>query len=126
LIALNPAVAADARKIVASSSATGNDNSVALQLGNLLHNPVFSGGSVTDQYGSLVFSIGTDVASAQSNVTQHDDLLAQLQNRRQSLSGVSIDEESAQIMQFQRAYQASARIVTVVDQLLQITLGMTQ
>ena len=115
LIVVNPTVAADSRKIAGT---------VAMQLGNLLHDPVFSGGSITDQYGSLVFSIGTDVAAAQSSANEHDQLLAQMQNRRQAISGVSIDEESLQILQFQRAYEASARIIRAVDELLQITLGM--
>jgi len=51
-------------------------------------------------------------------------LLAQLQNRRQAISGVSIDEESIQIMQFQRSYEASARMLKAVDELLQVTLGI--
>jgi len=115
LIALNPAIDGDSRKIAGT---------VAMQLGNLLHDPVFTGGSVTDQYGTLVYNVGADVATAQSNLDEHDQLMAQLQNRRQSMSGVSIDEESIQILQFQRAYQASARLLKTVDDLLQVTLGI--
>ena len=122
LIELDPGVATDARKIAASISSSGTDNGVALQLGNLLHDPVFSGGSITDQYANVVYAIGTDSSSAQSNANEHDELLTQLQNRRQSFSGVSIDEESMQILQFQRAYEASARVIQVVDELLKTTL----
>ena len=113
-----------ARKIAASSNSTGNDNSAATQLGNLLHDPVFSGGSLTDQYGAIIFGVGTDVVNAQASLNEHSALEAQLQNRRQSISGVSIDEESVQVLQFQRAYQASARLIQTVDQLLQTALGM--
>jgi flagellar hook-associated protein 1 FlgK len=115
LIALDPAVAGDSRKIAGTA---------AMQLGNLLHDPVFTGGSLTDQYGTLVYTVGSDVASAQSSMNEHDQLLAQLQNRRQAISGVSIDEESIQILQFQRSYEASARMLKAVDELLQATLGM--
>ena len=115
LIALDPAVAGDNRKIAGTA---------AMQLGNLLHDPVFTGGSLTDQYGTLIYTVGSDVASAQSSMNEHDQLLAQLQNRRQSISGVSIDEESIQILQFQRSYQASARMLKAVDELLQVTLGI--
>jgi len=115
LIALDPAVAGDSRKIAGTA---------AMQLGNLLHDPVFTGGSLTDQYGTLIYTVGSDVASAQSSMNEHDQLLAQLQNRRQAISGVSIDEESIQILQFQRSYQASARMLKAVDELLQVTLGI--
>jgi flagellar hook-associated protein 1 FlgK len=115
LIALDPAVAGDSRKIAGTA---------AMQLGNLLHDPVFTGGSLSDQYGTLIYTVGSDVASAKSSMNEHDQLLAQLQNRRQAISGVSIDEESIQILQFQRSYQASARMLKAVDELLQVTLGI--
>ena len=124
LIDLSSDVAGDARKIAASRLAAGNDNRAAVELGNLLYKPVFSGGAVTEQYGALIFSIGTDVSSAQSNLDEHQALVSQLQNRRQSLSGVSIDEETIQILQFQRSFQASARLIQAVDELLQVTLGL--
>ena len=123
-IGLSTEVSGDARKIAASAMATGNDNGAALQLGNLLHSPVFTGGSIIDQYRSIVFGIGTDTATAQANLREHEAMTAQLQNRRQSISGVSIDEETVQILQFQRAYEASARLIRAVDELLQVTLGL--
>jgi len=123
-ISLSTDVAASARKIAASTLSTGEDNQAAIEMANLLHTSVFSGGSVTDQYQSIVFGIGTDVANTAANQREHDALLAQLQNRRQSASGVSIDEESVQILQFQRAYEASARLVKTVDELLQVALGL--
>lgn len=124
LIALSSDVSTSARKIAASTLSTGNDNQAAVQMGNLLHDPVFTGGSITDQYQSIVFGIGTDVANAESSRREHDALAAQLLNRRQAMSGVSIDEESVQILQFQRAYEASARLIRTVDELLQVALGI--
>jgi len=123
-ISLSTEVTADPKNIAASSLATGNDNGVALALGDLLHSAVFSGGTVTDQYGSLVFNVGSDLADVQSSQNSHQALLTQMQNRRQSLSGVSIDEEAMQVLQFQRSYEASARLIKVVDELLQVTLTM--
>jgi flagellar hook-associated protein 1 FlgK len=55
---------------------------------------------------------------------EHQSLIVQLQNRKQATSGVSIDEEAVQILQFQRAYEASARLIKTVDELLQVTLAM--
>src|SRR5262249_965809 len=124
LIVLDPSVAADARKIAVSGSMAGTDNSAASQLGNLLHDAVFSGGPITGQYGNLIYAIGNDSSAAQSSASEHDELLTQLQNRRQSFSGVSIDDESMQILQFQHAYEASARVIQVVDELLKTTLNI--
>jgi flagellar hook-associated protein 1 FlgK len=123
-ISLSSAVANDVTKIAASSAATGSDGDTATQLGNLLHASVFTNGTVTDQYSSLVFNVGTDVSNAQSSLKEHQALLTQLQNVKQSVSGVSIDEETVSILQFQRSYQASARLIQTVDELLQTALAM--
>ena len=121
---VNPVVAADPRKVAASSQVGGTDNEAAIALGNLVNAANPPRGTVADQYRGIVFQIGSDTSSAQVDVNQHDSTLTQLENMRASLSGVSIDEETASILQFQRAYQASARVVTAVDELLQVTLNM--
>ncbi len=124
LMSLSSAVAGSASKIAASGASDGNDNRVAAQIGNLLFQPVFTGGSVSDQYRNLVFNVGSDVSNAQLNLNQHEAMARQLELRRQSMSGVSIDEETVQILQFQRAYQASARLIKTVDELTQTILGI--
>jgi flagellar hook-associated protein 1 FlgK len=121
---VNPTVAADSRKVAASSQASGAGNDAAIALGNLLNTPVPPRGSVIDQYQSLTFQIGNDTANADVEAGQHSSMVTQLENLRASVSGVSIDEETTSMLQFQRAYQASARVVTTVDELLQTTLGM--
>jgi len=121
---LNPALAADPRKVAASNQSSGAGNEAAIALGNLLNTPVGSHGSVIDQYRSLIFQVGNDTANAEVESDQHGSLVTQLENLRASVSGVSIDEETTSILQFQRAFQASARIVSTIDELLQTTLGM--
>src|SRR5262245_40571516 len=125
LMSLSNAVTTDLSNIAASGQPTGQDNQVATQLGNLLFKPVFSGGSVTDQYRSLVFEVGTDASDAEVALREHEALAEQIEPRRQATSGVSIDEETVQVLQFQRAYQASARLLKTVDELTQTLLGMT-
>ncbi len=124
LIALSSDVSTSARKIAASTLSTGNDNQAAIQIANLMHDSVFTGGTVTDQYQNVIFGIGTDLATAEASLREHDALAAQLQNRRQAMSGVSIDEETVQILQFQRAFEASARLLRTVDEMLQVALGI--
>jgi flagellar hook-associated protein 1 FlgK len=124
LMSLSTEVAADGKNIAASTSTTGNGNDTAIALGNLLSAPVFTGGSVTDQYGSFIYTLGSDIAHVNASVTEHQSLVLQLQNRKQATSGVSIDEEAVQILQFQRGYEASARLIKTVDELIQVTLAM--
>jgi flagellar hook-associated protein 1 len=124
LLALSADVAGDFESIAASSQPTGQDNGVSTQIGNLLFRSVFSGGSITDQYRNLVFQVGTDVSNSEVSLREHEALAQQLELRRQSVSGVSIDEETVQILQFQRAYQASARLLRTVDELTQTILNL--
>jgi flagellar hook-associated protein 1 len=123
-LALSTQVAADPSTIAASSDPSGQDNGTATQIGNLLFQPVFSGGAVTDQYQSMVFTVGSDVSNSTSSMQQHQALLQQLQTQQQSVSGVSTDEETMNLLQFQRSYQASARVISTVDQLTQTLLAM--
>ena len=124
-IALSSAVSGSSRKIAASGDGTAGNNSAAIAIGNLLTASVFTGGSITNQYGALVYNIGNDTANAQTSVQEHDALLTQLKNRQQSLSGVSIDEEATQVLQFQRSFQASAQMISAVNQMMQTALSMT-
>jgi flagellar hook-associated protein 1 FlgK len=123
LIGLSPTVASDVSTVAASAGAGGTDNQAATAIGNLLH---ASGtkGSPVDQYRQLVFKLGNDVQTTQGETSEHAALLTQLQNRRDSFAGVSVDEESMQILQFQRSYQASARMIQVIDNLLETLIAL--
>jgi len=121
---LNSAIAADPRKIAAADQASGDGNEAAIALGNLVNAANPPRGTVIEQYRSLVFQIGSETASARTNSEEHASMLTQLENLRSSISGVSINEETTNIIQFQRAFQASARIISIVDELLQTTLAM--
>jgi len=124
VMSLSAAVAANPSSIAASGRPTGQDNQNAIQLGNLLFQPVFSGTTVTDEYRKIVFNVGQDVSNAQTSLNQNQALSQQVETIRQSVSGVSIDEETVQVIQFQRAYQASARMIKTVDDLIQSVLDM--
>lgn len=114
----------DPSLIAASSdgSAGGNGN-----LANLIavQNAVLpSGASPVDTYAGLVYQVGSLVsqANAESNATAAS--LLQLSNQRNSVSGVSIDEESTNLIAYQQAYQAAARVISTVQALFQVTMTM--
>jgi flagellar hook-associated protein 1 len=111
---------ADTDKIAAGIPGEGSgSNGNAKLLAEVQNEKLLSGGTATvsDSYANLVFSIGLDTrASVDGNETQ-GHLLAQLQNQRDSTSGVSLDEEAVNLMRYQKAYQASARFISIVDAL---------
>jgi flagellar hook-associated protein 1 len=102
----------------AAGGASG-DNSVALAVLNL------RGGSVDQSYAGLVQTIGSDVATATTNNTTANAVLGNVTTQRQSTSGVSIDEEMANMVRFQRGYQAAARALTTMDDLLNQLISST-
>jgi flagellar hook-associated protein 1 FlgK len=125
-IAVDPGITGNSRRIAASDVSSDSGNSTAIELGNLLNSPVFTGGTIVEQYRGFIYTLGSDTANADLGMRQHEALVNQLENRRQEVSGVSIDEETVKIIQFQRAFEASARVVRAVDELLQLTLSLGQ
>ncbi len=114
----------DPSSIAASSDGTLGSNGNALALASIQNQPIVSGQDVTDYYASLVDNVGSQVSFANSQQQAETALVQQLQNQLQSVSGVSIDEEAANLVMFQQAYEASAKVVSVVDQLMETTINM--
>ncbi|MDI6906163.1 MAG: flagellar hook-associated protein FlgK [Thermoanaerobacterales bacterium] len=96
------------------------DGTLALDVAGLRDDAIAALGDTTFEgfYTQLVTRIGTDVSGAADRVKSAQAVREQLQNLRQSVIGVSIDEELANLTQYQYAYQASARVVTVLDAML--------
>ena len=122
------AVAISDPNLVAASqsSASRGDNSNAVALARLVNAPTMSGGTTTfsNYYDGLVAKIGLDVNSAQSVVAQDDAFMKQLTTLRDSSSGVSLDEELTDLIKYQRSYQASAKLITTVDSMLETLVNM--
>ncbi len=102
----------------------GNDN--ALLLASLQEKGITALGGATLQsfYGSLIGQVGSESRLSQNNLSVEEIIQGQLSNMREETSGVSIDEEMTNLIKFQRAYEASARIISVADELLQTIIGM--
>jgi flagellar hook-associated protein 1 FlgK len=89
-----------------------SDNTLALQISNL------RGGDADKRYQRLVTRMGNEVARAQRSEATAQVLTDNLKDRRESVSGVSLDEEMTNIIRFQRAYQASARAMSTTDEMI--------
>jgi flagellar hook-associated protein 1 len=93
----------------------GNGN--ALALAGLANGANLNNYTFAQFYGNLGGQVGNDLSTATNNQTTQQSLLNQAQTLRQGVSGVSLDEEAANLIAFQRAYQADAKMVTVLDNL---------
>ena len=119
-ISVSADVAGNPNAVAASSSATalpGNsDNAVALS--GLANQPTINGRSASEAYGDLVGDVGSRKQAAADDSTIRDAVAAQATSARESTSGVSLDEEMVALSKYQRAYEASSKVITTVDQLL--------
>jgi len=101
------------------------NNKIALQIAQLQHQQVVDGRQTYSEfYTSLVSRVGSASYTAQARQGQSKMVLDQLNVREESVSGVSIDEEMVNLIKFQQSYQATARMITTVDELMQILNDM--
>jgi flagellar hook-associated protein 1 len=112
-------VATSATVSAGAAGGAASDNSVALAIRAL------RGGTVDTTYSGLVRQIGSDVQTATSANTTAASVLTSITAQRQSVSGVSMDEEMANMIRFQRGYQAAARALTTMDDLLNTLINST-
>jgi flagellar hook-associated protein 1 FlgK len=102
------------------------DNRNAVEIAKLQHQLLMNGNTATfnDYYSSLVRDVGNEVLKSDSYYTHQSEMAAQLDNYRESISGVSLDEEMINLIKFQNAYAAAAKLVTTADELMQTVLQM--
>ncbi|HKM39212.1 MAG TPA: flagellar hook-associated protein FlgK [bacterium] len=102
------------------------DGSKALAIAQLRH-ALTMGDRVTfnDYYNSLVAELGVQGQEAQRMVDNQIVLTGEIDNRRLSVSGVNLDEEITDMIRLQQAYNASARIITTVDEMLEVLINRT-
>jgi flagellar hook-associated protein 1 FlgK len=114
----------DPTQIASSSDGTAGSNGNLANLSAVQTTALPAGQTPGDAYASLVYQVGslTSNATAESGATAAS--LLQLNDQLSSVSGVSIDEESTNLITFQTAYEAAARVITTVQALFSVTLAM--
>ncbi len=100
----------------------GNGN--ALALAQLAGSRQINGYTFTQFYGTIGGAVGRDLSAVKEEVQTRESLLAQARSFRSDESGVSLDEEAARLIEFQRSYQASAKLVSVLNDLSDTVLGI--
>ncbi|MGI8745034.1 MAG: flagellar hook-associated protein FlgK [Bryobacteraceae bacterium] len=111
-------------QIAAASPSAPGGNGNALNLAALGDANVVNGSTFTQFYGALAGRVGRDLSSAQDTQDTQQQLLIQAQNLRKQTSGVSLDEEATRLIEFQRAYQATSKLIGVLDSLTQTTIDI--
>jgi flagellar hook-associated protein 1 FlgK len=130
-IAVNPDIVDNVNLIAAASGSVSpelirGDNSQALAIAGLQNNLTMDSGSATfdTYYNSLVSRVGSDVLNASSNLEHHTLTVDQMENYRESISGVSLDEEMVNLVKYQQGYSAAAKLIDTVRQMMDTVIGL--
>lgn len=117
----------DLDKISASATAEGapGDGDNALNLAQVRHNVgLYAWGSPDDFIKSLVSNLGVDAQEAIRNEANEEVILNQIEYNRQSVMGVSLDEEMSNMVMYQHSYNAAARIMSTLDTLIETIINL--
>lgn len=115
---------------IAASSVSGagasGDNENLVNLTALQSSALASGESATTMSSDLVYQVGTLTANATAEQTAVQTSLTSLTSQESSVAGVSVDEESANLLRFQQAYEAAAKVISTIQTLFDTTINMIQ
>ena len=102
------------------------DNAAALGIAGLhtKSNDFFGGQSISSAWRDAAQQVGADSQAASSLASASSLVRQNLEAQRSAISGVSVDEESINLLSYQRQYQGAARFITAVDDMTQVLLAM--
>jgi flagellar hook-associated protein 1 FlgK len=124
-ICLSSDITNDIDNIAASLSGEVGDNRNALAISDLRNSLLLTRGTTTISsfYQSLIGKIGGDTSESQNLRDDYELLVAQTESSRQSVQGVSLDEEMTQMIKYQNAFDAAARVITTMDEALDTVIN---
>lgn len=125
-MAVDPALAASPGLVGAAAQASAGDNGTARAIAALRDARVLEGGTATfhDSWANVVYRVGREAASAADAQADHETTVRQLEALKDQVSGVSLDEEAANLQRLQRAYEANARFFAAIDRTLDVLMQM--
>ncbi len=126
-IGVNSALVSDPSQFQASGTAgaTG-DNTVVLALAQLANTSIsgLNNQTFSQSWAQTVGNLGNAISSVNEQVANSSSVTQMLTTQRASVSGVSIDEEMTNLMQYQKSYEASAQLITTLNEMLQTVVSM--
>lgn len=125
-IGVSEVIKATPTLLAASGNGDSGDNQTALAIAGL-ESVAFAGlsnTSIKEAYQAMVNNVAVSAAAARTNADAATAVRLTLETQRESLSGVSLDEEAINLIRQQRAFQGAAKLITAVDELMQTILGL--
>ncbi len=126
VLTLDPGGATQEKVVVSAVDRT--TGTVTVQTANAHTAPLVVASAATQTlgayYGQLVTALGTDTQTAATGTSAQTALASNLNATRQSIDGINVDEETQNLVQYQNSYQAAARTMNVIEQLLQTAIGL--
>lgn len=120
-----PAVVNDPTLIATRAAGEGEGSgSIAQAISDLQFSGIVNGSTVSDFYNSMLSDIGSSLQEAEFLHQSQQLIIQNLQNQKEAVTGVSLDEEMTKLIQFEQSYEAAARIVTTVDEMIQTVLSL--
>ncbi len=121
-------MANDTDAIAASTTGAPGDNDIARSMAALWNQRIMDGGtrSFQEYHQGFLADVGGRSEAARRADESQDFILQQVENMRDSVSGVSTEEELANLIKFQRAFEMAARSVRAADEMLQTLINMIQ
>lgn len=118
----------DTFTITDNSSGGVGDNRNALRLSDIQNTNVLVGSTATigDAYGYMISNVGTRTAQAEDNYQVQSKLKTQAENAKDTVSGVNLDEEAADLLKFQHAYQAAAQVISASNSIFETLMGVVR
>lgn len=126
-LSLNSDIMVDSGRISAGRDPNRpGDNRVAIEIAELQYNkPVFGGSLTLDEfYNGIVGELGIKTQAANRQVDVQGNIVSQLDNLRESISGVSLDEEAAKMIEMQKHFDAAARLIRTADEVLETVINI--
>jgi flagellar hook-associated protein 1 FlgK len=125
-IAVAPTLLANPRQVAAAQSLNPGDNANVLTLAQLRDTLAIDGSTFGTFYHTLVTSVGAVSQQATRLAENQQTVLTDLENRREALAGVSLDEEQVNLIRFQQAYNAAANFIRIAGELGQTVLDLVR
>ena len=125
-IKINPDVMDNPAKIQGSLDGEKGDNTIFLRLFDLSNKELPSLNNLTfsENYADITGNFGNTIKAIEDSIEDNSAVGDMLAKKRDSISGVSLDEEMTNLIQFQRAYQASARIINTLDEMISTAINL--
>jgi flagellar hook-associated protein 1 FlgK len=126
-IAVSDVIRSKPALLAAARNGERGDNQTALAISALESTALESlgGASLKESYEAMINGVATSAAAAKSNAEAATTVRQTLEAQRESLSGVSLDEEAVNLIKQQRAFQGAAKLIQTVNEMMQTLLNMT-